>query len=91
MSQIKVIDVFCKNGHLLFGRYRKVKSGFLMKCYLDEIGIDYVGVKDLPLNRDVYCPFCAKQGVTLRIGRKGIVHGRQAVVVNHGGIKRIKT
>jgi len=91
MPQIKVVDVFCKNGHLLFGRYRKVKSGFLTKCYLDEIGVDYVGVGNSPLNKDIYCPFCEKQGVSLRIGRMGMVHGRPAVVVNHGGIKRIET
>lgn len=39
----KVIDVYCKKGHLLFEKYKKVKSGFLMKCYIDEIGIDHVG------------------------------------------------
>ena len=47
---IKKIDVFCKNDHLLFGRYKKVKSGFLLKCYIDEIGKDYVGVKNLENN-----------------------------------------
>jgi len=91
MTAQRTIDVYCKNGHLLFGRYIKMKPGFLMKCYIDKIGIDYVGVKDLPLGKDVYCSSCTKEGENLRIGRIGMVHGRPAVVVNHGGIKRIKT
>lgn len=82
----KKIDVFCKNDHLLFGRYKKVKSGFLLKCYIDEIGKDYVGVKNLENESDVFCPNCK-----IRIGRIGQVHGRVAVVINHGGVKRIKT
>ncbi len=82
----KTIDVYCQNGHLLFGRYKKEKPGFLMKCYLDKIGKDLVGVTNLPNQTDVFCPECK-----LRIGRIGMVHGRPSVVINHGGVKRIKT
>lgn len=91
MAGQRIIDVYCKNGHLLFGRYKKVKPGFLMKCYLDKIGVDYVGVGNLPINKEVFCPFCAEKGLSLRVGRVGMVHGRRAVIVNHGGIKRIET
>ena len=91
MVKMKVIDIYCKNGHILFGSYRKVKSGFLMKCYVDEIGKDYVGVSSLPNEPDVFCKECKKGGQKLRIGRIDQVHGRPAVVVNHGGVKRIKT
>jgi len=83
---IKTIDVYCKNGHLLFGRYIKTKSGFLMKCYIPRIGKDYVGVANLPVETDVFCPECK-----LRIGRIKIVHGMAAVFINHGTVKRIKT
>jgi hypothetical protein len=83
---IKIIDVFCSNGHILFGRYKKEKSGFLMKCYIDRIGKDYIGVLDLPTETDVFCPECK-----LRIGRIGMRHGRPSVVINHGAVKRIKT
>ena len=86
MAKIKVIEVECKNGHLLFGKYRKVKAGNLLKCYIDEIGTDLVGVSNLPTEQDVFCPHC-----DLRVGRIGLVHGRPAVVVNHGGIKAIRT
>ncbi len=82
----KTIDIFCKNNHLIFGKYKKVKSGFLMKCYIDMIGEDLVGVKGLLNETDVYCPICK-----VRIGRIGLKHGRPAVVVNHGGVKQVKT
>ena len=82
----KTIDVYCKNDHLLFSRYKKDKSGFLMKCYIDKIGEDLVKVTNVPNNTDVFCPECQ-----VRIGRIAIVHGRPAVVINHGGVKRIKT
>ena len=83
---IKTIDVYCKNGHLLFGRYKKVKPGFLMKCYIERIGNDHVGVSGLANETDVFCPDCK-----IRVGRIGIKHGMPAVVINHGGVKRIKT
>lgn len=83
---IKTIDVYCKNGHLLFGRYIKVKSGFLVKCYIQRIGVDYVGVTGLSDETDVFCPECK-----LRVGRIKTVHGMPAVFINHGAAKRIKT
>ena len=45
-----------------------MKSGFLMKCYIPRIGMDYVGVSGLEPGTDVYCPECK-----LRIGRIKIV------------------
>ena len=88
---IKIINVYCKYGHLVFERYKKMKPGFLMKCYIERIGIDHVGVKGMPINEPVFCPFCKEEGRELRIGRIGMRHGMPAVVVNHGGIKGIKT
>lgn len=86
MGRQKTIDVCCKNGHLIFGRYKKVKSGFLMKCYIDMIGVDCVGVSGLENETDVFCLECR-----IRVGRIAQVHGRPAVVINHGGVKRRKT
>lgn len=86
MGKIKIIDVYCKNGHLLFGKYKKEKNGFLMKCYIDKIGVDYVGVAGIANETDIFCPECK-----VRVGRIGLKHGRPSVVINHGGVKRIKT
>lgn len=83
---VKTVDVFCKNGHLLFGRYVKMKPGFLMKCYIPRIGIDYVGVSNTATGSDVFCPECG-----LRVGRIKVVHGMPAVFINHGAVKRVKT
>lgn len=83
---IKTVDVYCKNGHLLFGKYIKMKPGFLMKCYIPRIGVDKVGVANLRVGTDVFCPECK-----LRIGRIKMVHGMPAVFINHGTVKRIKT
>jgi hypothetical protein len=82
----KTIGVLCKNNHLIFGRYKKVKSSFLMKCYIDEIVKDLVGVTNLHNNTDVFCP-----KYKIRIEGTAPVHDRPAVVINHGGVKRIKT
>jgi hypothetical protein len=82
----KTVNIFCKNGHLLFSGYRKEKSGFLMKCYIDKIGGDYAGVGGLANQTDVFCP-----EYRLRIGRVSLVHGRPAVVINHGTVKRVHT
>jgi hypothetical protein len=86
MPKKKTLDVYCQNGHLLFGKYKKDKPGYLLKCYLDKIVEDRVGVRGLPNDTDVFCPECK-----IRIGRIGQVRGRPAVVINHGGVKRIKT
>ena len=86
MSKQKTIDVYCKNGHLIFGRYKKDKRGFLMKCYIDMIGQDKIGVSALPNKTDVFCKKC-----NLRVGRISQVHGRPAVIINHGGVRQIKT
>lgn len=83
---IKTIDVYCKNNHLLFGRYIKTKPGFLMKCYIPRIGKDYVGVSNIPDETNIFCPECK-----LRIGRIKTVNGMPAVIINHGTVKRIKT
>lgn len=53
-----------------------MKSGFLMKCYIPRIGVDKVGVSNLSIGTDVFCPECK-----LRIGRIKIVHGMPAVFI----------
>jgi len=85
------IDVKCKAGHVVFGHYRKVKPGRLLKCYIDQIRFDKIGVKGLPNQTDVYCQECKRNGVVMRVGRIGLVHGRPAVIINHGGTKPIRT
>lgn len=91
MATITIIDIKCKRDHIVFGHYRKVKAGRLLKCYIDEIRDDYIGVKGLPNETDIFCKECEKEGIETRIGRIGLVHGRPAVKINHGGTKPIRT
>jgi len=85
MGQGRVIKVYCKCGYLLFKYYKDVR-GRLIKCYLDEIRKDYVGVSDVDLGQYVFCPQChAKIGYVTR------VHGRKAIKLNQGAISKIRT
>lgn len=87
----KIIDVECKFGHLLFARYTKDRAGFLMKCYVEKIGEDKIGISKLPNETVVFCPECKREGRETKVGRIAMVHGKPAIVINHGGVKRIKT
>lgn len=83
---IKTIDVYCKNGHILFEKYRKLKSGLLLKCYRDQIKIDHCKVDNLNNGDTVLCPECS-----IAVGTVGLVHGRPSVIINHGGTRKIRT
>lgn len=83
----KTIDVYCKDGHLLFKNYLKVGRGKLIKCYFDKITIDYTMSQELKLGENVPC---ADKSCGLRIGRVAMVRGRPAVKLNQGGIKPIR-
>lgn len=91
MTGVSIIDIECKRGHVVFGHYRKVIHGRLLKCYMDEIRDDYIGVNGLKNETNVFCKACEKEGIKTRIGRIGLVHGRPAVIINHGGTKPIRT
>ena len=86
-GRVTVIDVYCKNGHLLFEGYEKVGRGRLWQCYFDKMSIDDTGSQELELESDVYCP---DPGCDLRIGRVANIRGRPAVKLNQGGIKQMR-
>ncbi|OGY17365.1 MAG: hypothetical protein A2784_02480 [Candidatus Chisholmbacteria bacterium RIFCSPHIGHO2_01_FULL_48_12] len=86
-GRVTVIDVQCKNGHLLFESYQKVGRGRLWQCYFDKMSIDNTGSQKLEISNDVYCP---ESGCGLRIGRVANIRGRMAVKLNQGGIKQIR-
>lgn len=83
----KTINVYCKNGHLLFKNYLKVGRGKLIRCYFDKMAIDYTLGQKLKLGKNV---LCADKDCDLRIGRIAMVRGRPAVRLNQGGIKQIR-
>ena len=80
----RVLDVKCQCGELLF-KYFKGDRGRLIKCFLDEIEHDQVGVVDLPLGSCPTCPGCGKE-----IGIVRIVRGRPALKLNQGAVQKIR-
>ena len=80
----RVLDVKCQCGVLLF-KYFKGGRGRLIKCFLDEIEHDQVGIVDLPLGSRPTCPGCGKE-----IGIVRIVRGRPALKLNQGAVQKIR-
>lgn len=81
----KVIKIYCQCSKYLF-KYFKDKRGKLIKCYLDEIRVDNVGVSALKIGDEPTCPVCKKP-----IGVCEIINGRPAIKLNQGTIKGIVT
>ncbi len=85
MAHGRVIKVECRCGRLLF-KYFKAGRGRLIKCYLDEIVKDYVGVSGISEDAHPTCPGCGKE-----IGALRIIHGRPALKLNQGTVKETRT
>jgi hypothetical protein len=81
----RVIKVECRCGRLLF-RYFKGGRGRLIKCFLDEIRKDYVGVLDEPVDPRPTCPDCGGE-----LGVVRMIRGRPALKMNQGTIKQTRT
>ncbi len=85
MTLNRVIKVECKCGKLLF-KYHKNKRGRLIKCFLSQIKEDNVGILDLPTGARPVCPVCGKE-----IGIIKLIHGRAALKINQGTVKKTGT
>jgi len=81
----RVIKVECRCGRHLF-QYYKAGRGRLIKCFLDEITQDKVGVAGLPTGAYPVCPNCGKN-----IGVIKMIRGRPAVKINQGTVKETST
>ncbi len=92
MPKGRVITVECRCGQPLF-KYYKGGRGRLIKCYLDEIRKDYVGISnsDRTDNREQdnpatpTCPACGKE-----LGIIRIIRGRPALKINQGTVKETR-
>ena len=85
MSPGRVIKVQCRCGRLLF-KYYKGGRGRLIKCFLDEISKDCVGVLAEPAPERPVCPDCGKE-----LGVVRLVRGRPAIKLNQGTVKETRT
>ncbi len=84
MTTGRVIKVECRCGFVLF-RYFKDGRGRLIKCFLDEIQKDNVGLAGLPLEAQPVCPSCGKG-----LGVVRMIHGRPALKINQGTVKETR-
>ena len=85
MPRYRVISVDCQCGQHLF-EYAKGGRGRLIKCYLDQIRGDRVGLADASLGTRPACPSCGKA-----LGIVRIVRGRPALKLNQGAIRKVTT
>ncbi len=85
MSSGKAINVECQCGYLLF-KYYKGGHGRLIKCFLNKLIEDNVGISKRELGERPLCPKCGKSLGTIRL-----VNGRPALKLNQGTIKKIRT
>ena len=84
MTTGRIVKVECQCGQRLLEYYKSGK-GRLIKCFLSEIRNDQVGLAELPLGEKPLCPRCQK-----RLGEIRLVHGKPALKINQGTIKKIR-
>lgn len=92
MPKGRVITVECQCGQPLF-KYYKDGRGRLIKCFLDGIRTDFVGILDAIEKEAVgqgnpAPPSCPRCGSELGIVR--IMRGRPALKINQGTVKQIR-
>jgi len=81
----KVIKVECRCGYLLFDYY-KGGHGRLIKCFIDKIVTDHVGISGFQTNDRPICPQCNKC-----LGIIKMINGRPALKLNQGTIRKNRT
>jgi len=87
-NKVRRIDVYCKEGHLLFEDYRKVGGGRLLKTYRDEIKEDHTDSGKLPLHGVIYCRKCEPPRPVAEVE---MIHGRVAYEIIQSGIRKVVT
>jgi len=81
MKTGKIISIQCQCGKLLF-RYFKAGKGRLIKCFVNRLSEDYVGLKGLSTYSKPACPDCGRE-----LGIIMMIRGEPALKINHGSIK----
>jgi hypothetical protein len=85
MTRYRVVDVDCQCGRHLF-EYAKGGRGRLIKCFLDQIRRDELGVIDAPLGARPICPDCGNE-----VGMVRMIRGRPALKLNQGTVQKVTT
>ena len=80
----KIVNIECKCGFVLF-RYFKAGKGKIIKCIINRMENDYVGINGLANHYKPKCPSCEKE-----LGIIMMVRGEVALKLNQGTIKSIR-
>ncbi len=80
----KIVDIECKCGFLLF-RYFKAGKGKIIKCFLQRMENDFVGLQGSATHSKPLCPSCGKE-----LGIIMMIRGEIALKLNQGTIKGIR-
>ena len=84
----KIVNVYCKEDHLLFERYHKKGGGRLQKCYADEIGSDLTTSTQKEIGERIYCLRCNPM---LPVAIVSLIHGRRAYKIIQSGVRKVVT
>ncbi|MCB5224222.1 MAG: hypothetical protein WCY21_02260 [Candidatus Cloacimonadaceae bacterium] len=80
----KIIDIECRCGYKLF-RYFKAGKGRLIKCMINRLTEDNVGLAGAATFSRPLCPACGRE-----LGIIMMIHGQPALKLNQGTIKSIR-
>lgn len=80
----KIINVECRCGMKLF-RYFKVGKGRLIKCMINRLTEDNVGLKGAATFSRPPCPSCGRE-----LGIIMMIRGQPTLKLNQGTIKSIR-
>ncbi len=80
----KILSIYCKCGYKLF-RYFKAGKGRIIKCFLNRMSDDYVGLQESETHTKPLCPRCHKE-----LGIIMMIRGEPALKLNQGTIKQIR-
>jgi len=84
MKTGKIITIECKCGRKLF-RYFKAGKGRIIKCFIDRMADDYVGLQNAETFSKPICPQCGKD-----LGIIMMIRGNPALKLNQGTIKKVR-
>ncbi len=84
MQSGKILTIYCRCGFKLF-RYYKAGKGRLIKCFLNRMEDDFVGLQNSATHTKPLCPQCGKE-----LGIIMMIRGEPALKLNQGTIKSIR-
>ncbi len=84
MKTGKLIDIDCRCGYHLF-RYFKAGKGKIIKCFIERLSEDTVGLIGAATHSKPLCPSCGKE-----LGIIMMIRGEPALKLNQGTIKPIR-